>query len=85
MRRPSSAEAEHGPRFQASLEQTAYIGDDLNDLACLRIVGLSCCPADAVPEVREAVRYICGAAGGEGAVREVSDLIRAQVAPAAAR
>jgi N-acylneuraminate cytidylyltransferase len=69
--------AEAGERWQVSLEQTAYIGDDVNDLACLRIVGLSACPSDAVPEVRDAVKYICTAAGGKGAVREFSDMIRA--------
>ncbi len=71
--------AEHGQKFQVAAAQTAYIGDDLNDLACLRTVGLSCCPADAVPEVRQSVSYVCKAAGGEGAVREVADLIRAQL------
>jgi N-acylneuraminate cytidylyltransferase len=60
------------------LAHVGYIGDDLNDLECLRTVGFSCCPADAVPQVRRAVHYICGAAGGEGAVREVCDLIRLQ-------
>lgn len=68
--------AEAGERWQVSLEQTAYIGDDLNDLPCLRTVGLSGCPSDAVPEVRDAVKYICGGAGGDGAVREFSDVIR---------
>lgn len=72
--------AEHGARWQIDLSQTAYIGDDLNDLDCLRRVGFSCCPADAVPEVRAAVGYVCTAAGGAGAVREVSDLIRARLA-----
>ena len=71
--------AEHGAKWEIGLEQTAYIGDDVNDLACLRVVGLSGCPSDAVPEVRDAVKYICGAAGGEGAVREFSDMIRAHV------
>jgi YrbI family 3-deoxy-D-manno-octulosonate 8-phosphate phosphatase len=71
--------AEAGDRWQVSLEQTAYIGDDVNDLACLRIVGLSACPSDAVPEVRDAVKYICNAAGGQGAVREFSDMIRAHL------
>lgn len=71
--------AEACERWQVSLAQTAYIGDDVNDLACLRSVGLSCCPSDAVPEVRDTVQYVCGAAGGEGAVREVSDLIRQHI------
>jgi N-acylneuraminate cytidylyltransferase len=74
--------ADAGERWQVSLEQTAYIGDDVNDLACLRIVGLSACPSDAVPEVRDAVKYICNAGGGKGAVREFSDMIRAHVAAA---
>ena len=74
--------ADAGARWQVSLAQTAYIGDDLNDLECLRGVGFSCCPADARPEVRNAVQYVCGARGGSGAVREVTDLIRAHVAPA---
>lgn len=72
---------EYAPQFGVSLAQTAYIGDDVNDLDGLRAVGLSCCPADAVPEVRRAVRYVCQAGGGAGAVREVCDLIRARVAP----
>lgn len=71
---------EHGSRWRVELAQTAYIGDDLNDLESLRAVGFSCCPADAVPAVRRAVNYVCGAAGGAGAVREVCDLIRAHVA-----
>lgn len=57
-------------------EQIAYIGDDLNDLPGLRLAGWSCCPADAVPEVRRAVDYVCRAPGGHGAVREVCDLLR---------
>lgn len=73
--------AEHGARWQVTAAQTAYIGDDLNDLECLRAVGFSCCPSDAVREVRDAVHYVCNAAGGAGAVREVSDLIRAHAAP----
>lgn len=72
--------AEHGPRFDATPAQTAYIGDDLNDLQCLAAVGFSCCPADAVPEVREAVHYVCSAEGGDGAVREVADLLRTRLA-----
>lgn len=71
----------YAPQFGVSLDQIAYIGDDVNDLDGLRAVGLSCCPADAVPEVRRAVNYVCKAGGGAGAVREICDLIRARVAP----
>lgn len=67
---------EHLPRWGVALAEVAYIGDDLNDLEGLRAVGASFCPADAVPEVRAAVSYVCTAEGGDGAVREVCDLLR---------
>lgn len=48
----------------------AYIGDDINDLEAMKLVGTVGCPADAVNEVKEIADYICEAKGGEGAVRE---------------
>lgn len=56
-----------------SAEQIAYIGDDLNDLECIRYCGLTACPADAVGTVRDAVNYVCERNGGSGAVREFVD------------
>lgn len=69
---------EHAATWSMHLSQVGYIGDDLHDLAGLQAAGMSFCPADAVPEVRAAARYVCAAAGGDGAVREVCDLIRAR-------
>lgn len=54
-------------------EEIAYIGDDINDLDCIRYCGITACPADAVPVVRKAVDYICERNGGNGAVREFID------------
>ena len=56
-------------------EEVAYIGDDLNDLECLRYCGLTGCPADAVPEVRETVDFVSSRNGGRGAVREFVNFI----------
>ncbi len=56
-------------------EEVAYMGDDVNDLPLLRRVGLSACPADARPEVREAVHLVARSPGGRGAVRELCDLV----------
>jgi 3-deoxy-D-manno-octulosonate 8-phosphate phosphatase (KDO 8-P phosphatase) len=56
-------------------EEVAYMGDDVNDLGLLRRVGLSACPADALPEVRRAVHFVSSSPGGRGAVRELCDLI----------
>lgn len=56
-------------------ENFAYIGDDEFDLPLLKEVGFSCCPANAMAEVKKHVHYICRKNGGEGAVREIIDKI----------
>ena len=53
----------------------AFIGDDVNDLGILQMVGLSACPNDAVNEVKNVVDYICKKDGGKGAFRELADMI----------
>ena len=62
-------------RYGWTMKQVAYMGDDVNDLEALKAAGLSAAPADAVPSVLAAVRYRCRKKGGEGAVREVADMI----------
>ncbi len=62
-------------QLNISLRQVAYMGDDLPDLEVLRVVGLPCAPADAVAEVRAAATLVTQADGGQGAVREVCDLL----------
>lgn len=57
------------------LHDIAYMGDDLNDLECLYRAGTAFCPADAVPEVLQQAHYVCTHRGGNGAVREVCDMI----------
>jgi len=53
----------------------AFVGNDINDLDCLREVGVPICVADAYPEVMEVARFVTRRPGGFGAVREVCDLI----------
>ena len=53
----------------------AYIGDDLNDLDCIRYAGLTAAPSDAMEQVKKEVDYVCRHAGGRGAVREFADRI----------
>ena len=62
------------------------MGDDVNDLAALEIAGLAAAPADARPVVLEKCAYVAKANGGNGAAREVIDMIlaRAQAAGTAA-
>lgn len=59
------------------LEEVAFVGDDLPDLAVLREVGLPACVANAVPEVRRASRVHLTRSGGRGAVREFAELLLA--------
>ena len=59
--------------------EVAYMGDDVVDLAVLARVGLSAAPSDAVRDVRERVQWVASSAGGEGAARELIEVIlRAQ-------
>ena len=64
-------------RHGLTLQEVAFIGDDVNDLEALGAAGFGAAPADALPAVRSAVDYVCRQKGGEGAVREVADLILA--------
>ncbi len=62
-------------RYGLTLSQVAYIGDDINDLETLKAVGFSATPADGMPKVTAVVDYICLKKGGEGAVREIIEMI----------
>ncbi len=62
-------------RYGLTLEQVAYIGDDINDFETLKAVGFSAAPADGVPQVLAAVDYVCLKKGGKGAVREMIEMI----------
>lgn len=62
-------------RYQVPLQNIAFVGDEINDLEVLKIVGLACCPADAHPSVKAAARLITKAKGGEGVIREVAEKI----------
>ncbi len=57
------------------LADVAHMGDDLNDVAVLEAVGLPLGVADAVPEVLAAAAYVTSRRGGDGAVREICDLM----------
>lgn len=56
-------------------EQCAYMGDDWMDLPLLRRVGLAAAPANAVAAVKERVHFVTQRNGGDGAVRELCDLL----------
>lgn len=56
-------------------EELLYMGDDLPDIPVLKEVGLACCPADAVTEVKAISKYISPVNGGYGCVRDVIEKV----------
>ncbi len=58
-------------------EQAAFMGDELEDIPLLKQVGLAATVPEAVPEVQAVAHYVTRRPGGNGAVRELTDLIRA--------
>jgi 3-deoxy-D-manno-octulosonate 8-phosphate phosphatase (KDO 8-P phosphatase) len=53
------------------LEKVVYVGNDVNDLEVMRIVGHPVCPADAYEEIREISKIILSVAGGQGVIRDL--------------
>lgn len=62
-------------RKNLSSEQIAYIGDDVNDIEIMKVVGLSACPNDAISFAKNQADYLCENKGGNGAFRELAELI----------
>ena len=56
-------------------DEVMYMGDDIPDLEVMRKVGLACCPADAVSEIKEVSAYISPVMGGAGCGRDVIEKI----------
>jgi 3-deoxy-D-manno-octulosonate 8-phosphate phosphatase (KDO 8-P phosphatase) len=64
-----------GTELDLPLTQVCYVGDDLPDLAAVRAAGLGVAVADACEELRQAAQYVTQAPGGNGAVREIIEMI----------
>ncbi len=62
-------------KYNLTPENVSYMGDDLPDICILEKVGLACCPADAVDEVKGICDFISSKNGGRGAIRELCDLV----------
>ena len=57
------------------MDRAAYLGNDINDLGPMGVVGWPVAVADAHPAVRQAARLVLARPGGHGAVRELCDLV----------
>ena len=61
--------------FSLEPSQIAYIGDDVNDIPLMDMVGLAICPHDCDEIAKNHANYICKLNGGNGAFREIANLI----------
>lgn len=66
---------EEAKRLNISLKEVAYLGNDINDLECLKKVGLAACVSDAHREILKICKYVTKLPGGRGVVREFCDFI----------
>jgi 3-deoxy-D-manno-octulosonate 8-phosphate phosphatase (KDO 8-P phosphatase) len=60
---------------QTPLNDVAYVGNDINDLEVMKLVGVTLCPADAHVSIKEISQYILESKGGEGVAREILNLL----------
>ena len=60
---------------QISLSDVAYVGNDINDLEVMKLVGTTFCPADAHLSIKEISQFILSSKGGNGVSREILDLL----------
>lgn len=56
-------------------ENVLYMGDDIPDLEVMKIVGLACCPADAVEEIKAVSTYVSPYPGGRGCARDIIEKV----------
>ena len=62
-------------KYDVTEDEIAYIGDDVNDLEIMKIVGFSASPNDGTNIVKKTADYTCEKDGGKGVFREVAELI----------
>lgn len=65
-------------KYNLQWEEVLFMGDDLPDLELMHVVGLSTCPADAIAEVRDVVKYVSPLNGGFGCARDVIEKVLKQ-------
>jgi 3-deoxy-D-manno-octulosonate 8-phosphate phosphatase (KDO 8-P phosphatase) len=61
--------------YDVQSSEICYIGDDVNDLGLLKLVGFSATPSDGIIEAQKICDYVCKNNGGNGVFREVANLI----------
>lgn len=76
----ASALCSFARKYNFNLSEICFMGDDINDLGALQLVDFSAAPANAHESVKHVVKFVTAKSGGNGAVRELIDLILAKKA-----
>ena len=58
-----------------SLEDVIYVGNDVNDIDAMKIVGYAVCPKDAHPQIKKIANHVLKSNGGYGVIRELTDKV----------
>ena len=66
---------EYAELHQLKWEEVLFMGDDMPDFVSMQLTGLPCCPADAVPEIKQISKYISPVEGGQGCARDVIEKV----------
>ena len=66
---------EYVQTHQLKWEEILYMGDDIPDYSPMQLVGMPCCPADAVNEIKSISKYISIFKGGYGCGRDVIEKV----------
>jgi len=61
--------------YNIETKNVLYMGDDIPDVPVMKLVGLPCCPQDAVAEIKAISKYISHKNGGKGAVRDIIEQV----------
>ena len=62
-------------KYQLSMDEIMYMGDDIPDLQVMQNVGVPCCPADAAQEIKKTAVYISDKEGGMGCARDIIEQV----------
>ncbi|MGY0408863.1 MAG: KdsC family phosphatase [Polaribacter sp.] len=62
-------------KYNLQPEKVLYMGDDIPDFPVMELVGIPCCPNDAVPEIQQISKYISYKKGGKGCVRDIIEQV----------
>lgn len=65
----------YAQQHQLKWQEILYMGDDIPDHSPMKLVGLPCCPADAVNEIKQIAKYISPLNGGHGCGRDVIEKV----------